>query len=151
TIDEVVGYIDTLDLREQVIARLAVVEGMRPGEILALRWANINGRRIQVETRVYRGHVDVPQSRKPREAAVSKSTLAAMHQWRELSVDTSSDAFIFPSENGKTALSRDNVWRRQMKPKLDNVDLGWATFQVLRKTNASLLSKLRSDPKVGAD
>jgi integrase len=29
--------VEVLDLREKLIARLAIIEGMRPGEILALR------------------------------------------------------------------------------------------------------------------
>jgi hypothetical protein len=59
--------------------------------------------------------------------------------------------FVFPSENFKTPLSPDNVWRRSMKPKLEKIELGWATFQVLRKTNASLSKKAGVDPKVASD
>ena len=38
-----------------------------------------------------------------------------------------------------------------MKPKLEEIELGWATFQVLRKTNASLSKKAGVDPKVASD
>ena len=38
-----------------------------------------------------------------------------------------------------------------MKPALDRVGLGWATFQVLRRTNASWSKKYGVDPKVAAD
>ena len=38
-----------------------------------------------------------------------------------------------------------------MLPKLEKVGLGWATFQVLRKTNASLSKKAGVDPKVASD
>jgi hypothetical protein len=38
-----------------------------------------------------------------------------------------------------------------MLPKLEKVRLGWATFQVLRKTNASLSKKAGVDPKVASD
>ena len=38
-----------------------------------------------------------------------------------------------------------------MLPKLEKSGLGWATFQVLRKTNASLSKKAGVDPKVAAD
>ena len=44
------------------------------------------------------------------------------------------------------------VWyRRCMLPKLEKVGLGWATFQVLRRTNASSGDKHGIDRKVGAD
>jgi hypothetical protein len=38
-----------------------------------------------------------------------------------------------------------------MKPKLDPVGLGWATFQVLRRTNSSLSKKAGVDVKTSAD
>jgi hypothetical protein len=50
-----------------------------------------------------------------------------------------------------TPLSPDNVWRRNMKPRLEKIGMEWATFQILRKTNASLSKKAGADPKVSAD
>jgi len=38
-----------------------------------------------------------------------------------------------------------------MRSNLKTVGLDWATFQVLRKTNASLSKKYGVDPKVGSD
>jgi hypothetical protein len=38
-----------------------------------------------------------------------------------------------------------------MQPRLATVGLEWATFQVLRRTNASLSRKLKIDDKVSAD
>jgi hypothetical protein len=38
-----------------------------------------------------------------------------------------------------------------MKPALETVGLGWAGFQVLRRTNASLRRKAKVDDKVAAD
>jgi len=35
--EEVLEYLEVFDLREELISRLAIYEGMRPGEILALR------------------------------------------------------------------------------------------------------------------
>ena len=46
---------------------------------------------------------------------------------------------------------RDNVWYRNMKPQLEKVGLGWANFQVLRRTHASLGHEAGIDPKVSAD
>lgn len=45
-----------------------------------------------------------------------------------------------------------NAFRyRSMRPKLETVGLEWATFQVLRRTNASLGRKALIDDKVAAD
>jgi hypothetical protein len=58
--------------------------------------------------------------------------------------------YLFPSER-ETPLRRDNVWKRDLHPALERVGLGWATFQVLRRTNASLSRKAKIDDKVAAD
>jgi integrase len=42
-----------LDLRERLAVRFALFEGMRPGEILALRWRNLGEESFTVESRVY--------------------------------------------------------------------------------------------------
>ena len=65
--------------------------------------------------------------------------------------DTSRDAWVFPSEALKTPISRDNLWRRHIRPPLDAIGMAWATFQVMRRTHASLMNELKVDPKVVAD
>ena len=61
------------------------------------------------------------------------------------------EAWVFASENPSTPMWRDNIWRRHMQPRLEKVGLGWATFQVLRRTHASLGHDAGIDPKVAAD
>jgi integrase len=151
TAEEVKKYLEVFDLREKLIARLAIFEGMRPGEILALRWKSVNRETIQVAERVYKGFLNTPKNGKPREGAISYGTLRLFEEWAELAQDPSPDGFVFPSEKLVTPLSLDNLWRRYMSPELDKIGLGWATFQVLRKTNASLSKKAGVDPKVASD
>ncbi|MFB3142747.1 MAG: hypothetical protein ACE1Z2_08045, partial [Acidobacteriota bacterium] len=38
-----------------------------------------------------------------------------------------------------------------MQPKLENVGLRWANFQVMRRTHSCLMRELNVDPKVVAD
>jgi integrase len=52
--EEVNRYLEVFDLREKSIARLAIFEGMRPGEIMALRWKPVAVEVIRVVERVYR-------------------------------------------------------------------------------------------------
>lgn len=151
TEEEVNNYLEAFDLRERLIARLAVFEGMRPGEILALRWKAVSGDRVRVEQRVYRGVLDTPKNGKSRDGALSDGTLALLKEWAELAQDPNPDGFVFPSEKLTTPLAAENLWRRNMKPKLEKIGLDWATFQVLRKTNASLSKKAGVDPKVASD
>jgi integrase len=54
--EEVEHYINVLELRERVIALLAIFSGMRPGEILTLQRRHISGdcKMLSVEQRLYR-------------------------------------------------------------------------------------------------
>ena len=152
TLEEVKKVFSVLDLREQVIARLAILAGMRPGEIFGLKWGRLEGEYADIRQRVYRGEVDTPKSHHSvRWAALSDGLIVAIDQWRAISMNTSQDAWVFPSEKLSTPLSRDNCWRRDFKPRLEAVGLGWVNFQVMRKTHCCLLAELDIDPKVRAD
>lgn len=148
---EVEKYLGVLDLREKLIARLAIFEGMRPGEILALRWKSVAEGRIQIQERVYKRKFDTPKNGKVREGAMSSGTLKLLEEWSTLALDPREDGFVFPSEKLTTPISLDNLWRRSMHPRLEKIGLDWAAFQVLRKTNASLSKKAGVDPKVASD
>lgn len=152
TIEQVRLLLSVLDVRERLIARLATIAGMRPGEIFGLKWARMEADYADIRQRVYRGDVDSPKSvRSVRFAALSDGLLASIDEWRAASLDTRADAWVFPSEKLTTPLSRDNCWRRGFLPKLKPVGLAWATFQVMRRTHSSLLKELDVDPQVRAE
>lgn len=143
--------LSVLELREKIIFLLAVLVGMRPGEILALRWGRVDSKMIEVAQRVYRGLPDDPKTeRGKRQAALPPDLASDVDRWREICPDTGLDALVFPSERG-TYLSRDNFLRRNIQKKLEGIGLGWVNFQVLRRTQASLGHKEGVDPKVAAD
>jgi integrase len=140
-----------LERRERLIAKLAVLAGMRPGEIFALTWGRLTATYADVRQRVYRGIIDTPKTdNSMRKAALSGGLLAEIETWRIMAVETRDDAWVFPSER-MTPLSKDNCWRRSMLPKLARVGLGWANFLVMRRTHASLMKVLGVDGKLVAD
>lgn len=152
TIEEVRTLFSVLDLREGLVARLAVLAGMRPGEIFALKWGRLEAKYADIRQRVYRGDIDSPKSSySVRWAALSDGLLKAVAEWRAVSVDTSAEAWVFPSEKITTPLRKDNVWRRGFAPRLKPVGLGWANFLVMRRTHSCLLKELDVDPKVRAE
>ena len=63
TSKEVVTLFSILDTRERLIARLAVIAGMRPGEIFALKWGRLEAEYADIQQRIYRGDIDSPKSR----------------------------------------------------------------------------------------
>lgn len=151
--EEVEQYISTLDQRERVIAYLAIFVGMRPGEILALQRRHIGAdcREVIIDQRIYRGDIDTPKTdNSARTVAIPPKTANQLRVWMEM-VGRRPNAWVFASENPSTPMWRDNIWRRHMQPLLDPVGLGWANFQVLRRTHASLGHDAKIDPKVAAD
>jgi hypothetical protein len=101
---------------------------------------------------MYRGRLDTPKTqRSKREAALSGGLLQAITEWRSKAPCTESTAWVFLSERRTTPVGKDNLWRRCFLPKLEPVGLEWANFQVMRRTNSSLMKKYNVDPKVGAD
>jgi len=150
-IEEVQRCFNVLADRERLIAKLAVLAGMRPGEIFALKWGQLTATYADIRQRVYRGVLDTPKTDQSiRKAALSSGLLGEIERWRLLAVSIREDAWVFPSEN-LTPLSKDNCWRRSMQPKLAKAGLGWANFQVMRRTHATLMKQLGIDGKLVAD
>ena len=152
SIEEVRTLLGVLDVRERLIARLAVVAGMRPREIFALKWGRLEAEYADIRQRIYRGDIDSPNSSySVRWAALSDGLLSAIEDWRSLALDPASDAWVFPSEKVTTPLREDNCWQRFFKPQLDRVDLSWVNFQVMRRSHSCLLKELDVDPQVRAE
>lgn len=86
-----------------------------------------------------------------RSTAIPSGLVHEIEKWRSASPNTAPQSWVFPSENLRTPLAKDNCWRRHMLPKLKTVRLEWANFQVMRRTHASLLNALTADPKLVAD
>ncbi len=137
--------------RERLIAKLAILAGMRPGEIFALTWGRLTAKHADIRQRVYRRKIDTPKTdNSTRQAALSEGLLAEIENWRMMAAESRDDAWVFPSER-MTPLSKDNCWRRYMEPTLQKVGLEWANFLVMRRTHATLMKALGVDGKLVAD
>ena len=141
-----------LGLRERLIVKLAVLAGMRPGEIFGLKRGRIDGSSILVEQRVYRGIIDTPKTEKSKRlVAVSSGLRGDLEQWLSQDPGGKPDDWLFPSETLVTPLAKDNVMYRHIRPVLRKIGFGWVDFHVLRRTHSSLMRELGVDPKVVAD
>ena len=141
-----------LDLRERLIVKFAILEGLRPGETLGFQWQDFGDESFDVRRRVYRGDIDGPKTRKSvRTGGLSRTTLEDLRAWKAMAPNPQPEGWVFPSENPHTPLSRDNVLRRHIRPRLEQIGLGWVTFQTMRRANASLGRKAGVDDKVAAD
>jgi integrase len=152
TMEEVRVMFRVLEVRERLIAKLVILAGMRPGEIFGLKWSRLETDYADIRQRVYRGDLDTPKSvRSVRFAALKDALLISINQWRAASLDTSPDAWVFPSEKLTTPLAKDNCWRRSFLPKLKPIGVAWANFQVMRRTHSTLLKESDIDPQVRAE
>jgi integrase len=128
---------EVLQFREHLIFRLAAWEGMRPGEILGLQLGDWEEDCVWVRRRLYRGKLDDPKTkRSARQVALTTATKSLLQEWVDRTFLSESDNWLFPSER-RRPISRDNLWRRYMLPRLKQVGLEWATFQVMRRTFAT--------------
>jgi integrase len=152
TVENIIRAQMVLEIRERLIFRLAVCEGIRPGEITALQVGDYRqDGMFRIERRIYRGRVDSPKSRRSRRPIPpTETTRRLLEQWMELLPDRSPGAWLFPSEIGTTPLSYSNVYRRRIQPALRTVGLGEVNFQVLRRTWVTEFSEVERDPHVRA-
>lgn len=151
TVAEVQTCFRVLGPRERLIAKLAILAGMRPGEIFALTWGEMTSTYANIRQRVYRGVIDSPKTEQSfRKAALSEGLLREIEEWRNQAPSTKPHAWVFPSER-MTPLAKENVWRRHIGAKLEKAGLGWVNFQVMRRTHASLMSDLGVEGKLVAD
>src|SRR5450631_2444203 len=74
---------------ERLIAKLAILAGMGPGEIFALTWGRLTATYADIRQHVYRGMIDMPKTDQSlRKAALSEGLLAEVENWRMMAVET---------------------------------------------------------------
>lgn len=148
---QVAELLGVLDLRERLLCRLGIFEGLRVGEIFALQWQDVEGRRLTVARRVYQGALNTPKSGKPRVSGMTQGTVALLAQWRQHCEWSEAGDFIFASQNRKSPLRPENIWKNFVRPHLEKLGLEWLTWHQLRHTNGTLMQAAGADAKVGAD
>lgn len=141
-----------LDIRERLMLLLVTVEGLRAGEMMALKCGDIQEDGIHVNRRIYCGIIDSPKSENSRRIVpFSGSVKRVLDEYPAILPDRSPQAWLFPSENPATAVSYLNVFRMRIHPALSKIGLDWVNFQVMRRTAANNLKEVERDPRVRAD
>ncbi len=154
--DEVLTALNVLDVRERLVVRMGIFDGMRPGEIYAIQLGKIDECSVRIDQRLYgSSNIDTPKGRKgkntSRTVALAPGTIADLNLWKTFLGGLPATAYLFLSETGNSPLRPNNHWKRSIRPRLAQFGLGWVNFQVLRRTNASLSRKANVDDKVSAD
>jgi integrase len=148
--------------RLEALYVLALATGMRQGELLALKWRDVDleGGTLQVRAPIhYNGHAFVfaePKTRySRRRVALSPIAVEALraHRVRQLEERIKLGAawddmdLVFPNIIGRP-LSASNLIRREFHPLLERAGLPQMRFHDLRHTAATLLLSRGINPKV---
>jgi integrase len=100
---------------------------------------------------MYRGKIDTPKTQhSTRAVALPTSVVEDINEWRNISRNTSPDAWVFPSETGRTPLWANNAWYDTIRPTLTKLGMGWVNYQVLRRSAVSLLNAQGADGTIVA-
>ena len=131
----------TGDLEEPAksIALLLVLTGLRVGELLALRWQNIDlaNRTLRVSATVYDGHFDTPKTQRSNRTVPLCSRAALVLAGRRSECNNAGD-LVFSTRQGQP-LSRHNLLRRQLRPVCNKLGFYGITWHSLRHSHATLL------------
>lgn len=149
--DAIARAVMGLPVRERLFLMLATWRGIRPGEVSALKVGDIEGDRIHIRRRVYRGIIDTPKSQKGLRVVPGGALATLIGEHLATLPDASPDAWLFPSETGKTPINYNNLYRRRLRPALEAVGLKRFNFQAMRATFATLYREVEPDAKVRAD
>jgi integrase len=118
---------------------LAVLTGLRRGELFALRWRNIDeeAKVLTVREAVYDGTFDTPKTEAgSRQLPLSDSALRLIGEWKQRMETTMPDALVFSTRAGKP-ISPNNVLRRSIFPACEVLGIPRATWLTFRRTYSS--------------
>jgi integrase len=128
-------------LREpfRTMVLLAILTGLRVGEILGLEWRDLNFKsaELRVNHRWYRGDMDTPKTKSSRRTLPLPGVcLNAFESLRAASKRES--GFIFQTRNGHP-YNDSNILGRELKPAGKKVGAPWLSWHTFRRTHATLL------------
>ena len=121
------------------IATLLAMTGLRIGELLALRWQDIDLQKglLSVNQTVYEGHFDEPKTKHSKRriplGPQCVEILAALKR-----TEATPSTLVFSARNG-SPLSRRNLLNRQLKPAAKALKLTGVNWHWFRHAHATLL------------
>jgi len=136
------ALLEALPEPSRSIAKLLVMTGLRVGELLALRWQDVNLESgfLSVNRSVYEGHFDEPKTkRSKRRVPLGPKSVEILRSIPRKDADPST--LIFAARNG-APLSRRNLLNRQLRPACKALGLTEGNWHWLRHANATLLDSV---------
>lgn len=133
--------------RLEALYVLAVSTGMREGEILGLRWEDVDlvSGTLQVRRTLYQGRTHTPKTASARRTiTLTRQAVAALQDHKQ---KHDGDGFIFSTKHG-TPITAHNLINRSWKSLLKRAGIPYRNFHQLRHTTATLLLEEDVNPLI---
>ncbi len=145
------------------MVHVAAFTGLRPSELIGLRWRNVHADSITIEERFCRGEWGAPKSKASNATIpVNGGVIERIHRLKTLTLEIKAgnavrrypavkscgpDDLVFASVT-KGAPMRDNtILTRFIKPAARKLGMDWVNWQVLRRSHATWLKLAGADVK----
>jgi integrase len=131
----------SLGPRDATLVSVLAYAGLRPGEALALRWADVRERTLLVERALSQGREEDTKTRRHRTVRLLAPLKADLARWRLASRRPPEEALVFPARDGcPWSEAAYQSWRRRSFDRAANAaSAEYATPYALRHSFASLL------------
>jgi len=117
-----------------VVVCLAVLGGLRKGELEALRWMDILAEGVTVDEATYRGTLDSPKTeRSKRTVAIGPVVRQMLDEWRRVARFTGPSDFVF-SVRTNSPINLKNAVERHVKPACQRLGIPAVSWHDLRHT-----------------
>ncbi|MGA7522602.1 MAG: tyrosine-type recombinase/integrase [Acidobacteriaceae bacterium] len=144
TWDQLRSALVKLAPRDRILLELDMTNALRPSELFALKWKCFDSKAstMRVTETAYKGKIRPwGKTRKSLATVHIPNILAAdLEDWRTKCPNPSPDAYIFANQDGGF-LDTDNYRKRVLHKLARNLELPKLTFQVIRRTIATLAQK----------
>jgi integrase len=139
TVEQSSALVQAMPPLARTLVGLALLTGLRRGEVFALRWKSVNleQRHLTVEEAVYEGAFGTPKTTAGlRRVPLSDGAVTLLTEWRQQAKNTHPDVLLFSTWSGKP-IRPENVLRRWVFPACDGLGLPRASWLTFRRTYAS--------------
>jgi len=131
---------NTDDLKHRTLFKLAIMSGARQGELLGLKWTDVDwfNNQIHIQRTYNHGKIYKPKSKTSnRKVDLGPSMMIDLKTWK-LACPKNDLDLLFPNKGGNFT-DQSKMLRRHFFPAIEKVEIGKIRFHDLRHSYASLL------------
>jgi integrase len=140
-IAQIQALLDTLREPCRTMVLLGLLTGMRVGEILGLRWKDVDliAGQLRITQTIYRGTVNTPKTKGSwRLLPLPRPVVRTLMLVRPEPGQGTDETLVFHTRQDKP-LSDTNLLHRHLKPAGHRIGAPWLSWHTLRRTHATML------------